>query len=193
VGRPGVVGIVSAFAGMVLLVAGSHSLGFGDLTGNLLAVAGGVAAGVYMMAGRRIRVQVNLPVYALVVYGFAAVTLWVMALLLAVVPGGELEPGDLVISDGREWLLFAALALVPTLGGHTVLNWALRHVPAYWVSVTLLGEPVGSVLLAIPLLGEWPAWVELLGGAVILAGIGLTLVGDRSAKPGDTRVVEPPP
>ena len=200
VGRMGVVGIVSAFGGMVLLVAGSHTLGFGDLIGNLLAVAGGVAAGVYLMAGRRIRVQVSLPVYALVVYGLAAVTLWVLAVALAAMPAGapgpagmlgssgelELEPGDLLIVDGREWALFTALALVPTLGGHTMQNWALRHVPAYWVSVTLLGEPVGSVLLAIPLLGEWPAWVELGGGTVILLGIGLTLFGEQLSP-------EPPP
>jgi len=181
---PGVVGIIASFGGMVVLVAGSHQLGFGSLTGNLLAVVGGVAAGIYLMAGRRLRPTVSLPVYVLIVYCFAAITLWLLA--LALVPAGRLERGELLVSAPREWLLFIALALVPTLGGHTVYNWALRHVPAYGVSVTLLAEPIGSVLLAIPLLGEWPAWVELAGGTVILVGIGVTLV--QTADRGEAEV-----
>ena len=131
------------------------------------------------MAGRRLQRNTGLGVYALVVYSSAAATLWVLS--LAATALGEIEPGELAVLDRREWLLFVLMALIPTLGGHTTQHWALRHVPAYGVSVTLLGEPIGAVLLAIPLLAEWPAWVELAGGAVILVGIGLTLL-DRTHK-----------
>jgi hypothetical protein len=60
--------------------------------------------------------------------------------------------------------------------GHTGLNWALKHSPAYLVNLTLLGEPVGATLLAavLPGIREVPAPTTLLGGAIVLAGILLT-------------------
>ena len=52
----------------------------------------------------------------------------------------------------RELAIFAALALGPMLLGHTGLNWALKHSPAYVVNLTLLGEPIGASLIAATLL-----------------------------------------
>jgi drug/metabolite transporter (DMT)-like permease len=63
------------------------------------------------------------------------------------------------------------LALVPQLVGHTTFNWALRHLPASLVALALLGEPVGSAVLAWAFLGERPAALEAAGAALILAGI----------------------
>ena len=63
---------------------------------------------------------------------------------------------------------FAAMALGPTILGHTAYNWALRHVRAYVVSVTVLGEPVGATLLAalIPSIAEVPG--ALMGTHTLL-------------------------
>ena len=71
----------------------------------------------------------------------------------------------------RDYLLFGLMALVPTLLGHTLQNWALGYLPAFVVTVTLLAEPVGAGLLALAIFGEQPGWPELLGGAAVLAGI----------------------
>jgi drug/metabolite transporter (DMT)-like permease len=64
--------------------------------------------------------------------------------------------------------------------GHTGMNWALRHLPAYVVSLTVLGEPVGATLLAwvLPGIREAPGLHTLAGGALILAGV---LVASRRA------------
>jgi drug/metabolite transporter (DMT)-like permease len=70
------------------------------------------------------------------------------------------------------WMLL--LALVPQLLGHSTFNWALRYLPASFVAVTLLGEPIGSTVLAYFLLREVPSALELIGGALILAGIYVT-------------------
>jgi drug/metabolite transporter (DMT)-like permease len=67
-----------------------------------------------------------------------------------------------------------AIAVAPGVFGHTVLNWALAHVESSVVSVSLLGEPVGSALLALVLLAEVPGQWTVVGGAVVLAGIGVT-------------------
>src|SRR3989442_7029805 len=127
---------------------------------------GGVMAGVYFLAGRRMRQRVSLAVYAFVVYGTAAVALFAIAAAT-----GKLAPtGDL----RTELLLFAAMAVVPQIGGHTLYNWALRFVTAPVVSVSLVGEPVGSSLLAWLLLKEVPSNLIVIGALLALAGIFLT-------------------
>ena len=55
--------------------------------------------------------------------------------------------------------------------GHSIFNWALRYLSATYVSVALLGEPIGSTILALILLKEAPAVLEVIGGAFILLGI----------------------
>jgi drug/metabolite transporter (DMT)-like permease len=55
------------------------------------------------------------------------------------------------------------------------MNYALRYMPAFQVNVAILGEPVGSALWAALLLAERPRPSTGVGGALILAGIFLTL------------------
>jgi drug/metabolite transporter (DMT)-like permease len=71
------------------------------------------------------------------------------------------------------------MALGPGVLGHTVVNWALGHVESHVVSVSLLGEPVGSTALAALLLSEVPTAGTLGGGAVVLAGIYVTASARR--------------
>jgi drug/metabolite transporter (DMT)-like permease len=73
----------------------------------------------------------------------------------------------------RELMIFVALALGPMLLGHTGMNWALKHLPAYVVNLTVLGEPVGATLLAalLPGIREVPSALTLVGGGLVLAGI----------------------
>jgi drug/metabolite transporter (DMT)-like permease len=64
------------------------------------------------------------------------------------------------------------------LVGHTGLNYALRHVPAWGVGAAALGEPIGAIAIAwlLPAIAERPGPIALLGGACCLAGIVLTLM-----------------
>ena len=73
---------------------------------------------------------------------------------------------------GTDWAIFAGLAAGPMLLGHTGMNWALRHLPAHVVNLTVLGEPVGASVLAmlIPAIGERPDRWTLIGGGLILTG-----------------------
>lgn len=132
--------------------------------GNLLALAGAWMAAGYMIIGRKIRPMLSLTGYIGSVYPFAAVFLFLIALA-----GGTQLTGF----NAETYLWFGALALVPQLLGHTSYNYALGYLPAAFVSVSVLGEPIGSSLLAILVLGEFPSAIEILGGVIILAGIGL--------------------
>ncbi|MEF8855714.1 MAG: DMT family transporter, partial [Haloarculaceae archaeon] len=77
----------------------------------------------------------------------------------------------------REWLLFLGMAVGPGILGHTVLNWTLGHLESSVVSVALVGEPVGSAVLALLILGEVPGTWTLLGAPIVLAGIVLAVRG----------------
>jgi len=162
VSRRAMLGMVLAFAGVVVLLGGDLRANPGYFDGNMLALAAGILAGIYFLGGRGQRRSVSLPTYALVVYASSAVTLWVMVLA-----GGHTWRNP----PPRELLLFALMALVPTLLGHTLHNWALGYLPAYAVSVTLLAEPVGSGLLAWLIFNDWPGLAVIIGGAMVLAGI----------------------
>src|SRR5262249_51888316 len=76
------------------------------------------------------------------------------------------------------WLVL--LALVPQLVGHSAFNWALKYLPATFVSITILGEPAGSIVLAALLLHEVPGLTEIGGSLLILIGI---LLASRQAGP----------
>lgn len=156
-------------AGILLVLVGSLALGLEDLQlgggalyGDALALAGGVVLTGYLLIGRRLRQRQGALAYSTTVYAFCWAALVAAGLLLGQ-PPTAFAPGDVV------W--FAALAVVSTLGGHTVFNWSLRHVPATLVSVSFVAEPVGSAGLAWLLLGEPVALLTALGGLLILSGI----------------------
>lgn len=173
VSRRMLIGMLVALCGMVAmsageLLAGASVAGARPLYGDGLAMVGAMTAAAYVLAGRSLRQRVALLPYVTVVYAVCAVV------LLGFVLGAGHPLGGY---PDREWLLFAAMALGPGLFGHTVLNWALGHVESSVVSVSLLGEPVGSTLLAVVVLAEFPPTATVLGGAVVLAGIYLTASG----------------
>ena len=163
-------GIGLGFSGVVVIAFADSSARSASLVGDLLAFLGGVAAGFYFLAGRRLRQRIPLIAYAFVVYVTATGVLFLYALVLreSLVPVGDVP---------REMILFLAMALIPQIGGHTLYNWSLRWIPAPVVSLSLVGEPIGSSLLAWVLLSQVPGIAVGIGGAFALAGIYLTAMG----------------
>jgi len=131
-------------------------------TGDLLALAGALAGAGYLLIGRRLREGISLVPYIFLVYGVAAIFLLGYMLI-----AGETLAGH----PPRAYLWLLLLALVPQLLGHSTFNWALRYLSAAFVSITLLGEPIGSAVLAYFLLGETPSLMMGFGAILILAGI----------------------
>lgn len=176
------IGIAIAMVGAMVLVvpdfrAGAIAEGRNPLLGDALAIAGGVTAALYYLIGRRLRQKLDLWPYAALVYG---------ACLLSLLAGIAASSVPLGGYAANEHGIFIALAVGPMLLGHTGMNWALKHLPAYVVNLTVLGEPVGATLIAalLPGIREVPGFWALLGGALILAGIlvaGRRTQGNRKA------------
>lgn len=168
-------GILLAMLG-ALLIAAEESLAGTGLAGSLLALAGAAAAAAYYVIGRALRPSLGLWAYVTPVYAASALALLAAALLAGV---------PLLAYSPTQYALFLALALGPSLLGHTLLNYTLRWLPAPVVNVATLGEPLLAALLAalLPAIGELPTSGVLLGGLVTLAGICLVVQGRKAEKP----------
>lgn len=164
--RPGprlLAAVALALLGAGLIAAGDWSGGGkAPLVGDLLALAGAATLSVYHVIGRGLRAALPLMAYVQVVWSTAALTLG--AIVLAA--GTPLWP-----HPPRSWLFFVALALVPTVAGHGLVNRSLRQLPAPVVGLFLLGEPIGATALGFLFFRETPGLLTLLGGGLVLLAL----------------------
>jgi len=186
IGRLTVIGIGLAIAGSVVI--GLGELGSGGvqlsgqaLLGDFLALTGGLMAAIYFILGRRLRQRLSIVSYIWPVYTTAAIVLLIVCLF-----SGQRLTG---YAPGT-YLMILLLAIGPQLLGHSSLNYALGQLSATLVTVAALGEPIGSTVLALLLLGEVPSWVTLAGGALILVGIALATRGEGAKGRRKDRVTE---
>ena len=188
---PGWIGDLLIIVGLVIAIVGGTMIGLSDacswagglrcpalneilnghtMWGNFLALIGAWTVSGYLIIGRKLRSIMSLIPYIFLVYGIAAI-----ALILIMLVAGQSPFGYPASTYG--WIFF--LAALPQLIGHSTYNWALRYLPAAFVAVTTLGEPIGSAILAFFLLKETPSQVVLLGGALILVGIYLASKSEK--------------
>ena len=159
-------GIVVAFIGVIFINYSGLTFGSQAIVGNLLALIGGFAMGAYLIVGRQLRARIDILSYLTILYTCSAVIL-----LVATVLSGHRLFGY----SPTTYLMLVLLALVPQLIGHTSINLAVRLIPVIFVSVAILGEPVGATLLGSLILGEIPTANEIAGGFLMLSGIFLVL------------------
>jgi drug/metabolite transporter (DMT)-like permease len=159
--------------GIGLSVIGSGLIGYGDmvlskeaLMGDGLATLGALAASGYFLVGRKMRKNQDLLAYIFPVYSTAGLVLIVLSLFSRKPFFGY---------SSTTYIFFLLLAIVPQLIGHTTFNWALKYLPASMVAITILGEPIGSTILAYFILGEGLTFWKILGGVSIFIGILITL------------------
>ncbi len=157
------IALAAGGAGLIALSDRGGSTHAHALYGDLLALAGGLMASCYLLTGRHLRRRLDALTYNAGVYSVAAVLL-LSAALAAGSPLSGFAP--------RTWLCLILLAVIPQVIGHSILNWALKHLTATMVTVLILGEPVGAGLIAYFALRETLAPLQAVGGGLILAGIG---------------------
>ena len=159
-------GIAVAFIGIIFINYGGFTFGPQVILGNLLALIAGFAMGAYLIIGRQLRTRIDILTYLTILYTCSAVML-----LLATVASGYSFFGY----STTTYVMLVLLALVPQLIGHSSLNLAVRLMPVIFVSVAILGEPVGATILGYFILDETPTANEIIGGLLILSGIFLVM------------------
>lgn len=177
--------LISVVGGVIVGLANACQLDSGGLAcqaqgftgqamwGNALALFGAWMAAGYMLMGRQLRKKLDTISYTALVYGTAAGIL-LGVLIIKAEPVFSYEPQTYL------WLL--ALGIIPQLLGHSLLNWALKYISAAYVSLTLLGEPIGTSILAYIFLRESPTLLEGVGAVLILVGIVIGSVRRTAAR-----------
>ncbi|WP_026370254.1 DMT family transporter [Kallotenue papyrolyticum] len=176
--------------GVLLTVGGSILIGFSDssggsganpLLGDVLALLGALGGSAYFLVGRSLRRHLTTLPYIWAVYSTAAVVLLVWMTLAG---------GSLWGLPPLAYLLLLGLALGPQLLGHTAFNWSIRYVSATVVTVAILGEPIGSTILAFWLLDQPVRPLQVIGGLILLGGIAAATLAEHRAQRDARQAVE---
>jgi drug/metabolite transporter (DMT)-like permease len=80
--------------------------------------------------------------------------------------------------SAQVWIALLGLGLIPQFIGWLAINYAMGHLPAARVSVTLLGQSVVTAILGILFLREALSLADITGGIMVL--IGIYLVNQRT-------------
>jgi drug/metabolite transporter (DMT)-like permease len=169
--RATVISIIISVIGGAIIGFGDFAIGGNALWGDFLAVVGAMCAAVYLLLGRNLRRKLSLLAYVVVCYGSAAVLLWLIVIFL-----------DLPITaySADTFAAFWAMALISQILGHSSYNWALKWFSTSFIAVALLGEPIGSTIMAYIIFKEGLTWTKFIGGLFILSAIYIAASGEKS-------------
>ncbi|MDQ7025048.1 MAG: DMT family transporter, partial [Anaerolineae bacterium] len=178
--------------GLLIAIVGGLFIGFGgasgsetsvtvdrqrDFIGGALSLVGAVSFAVYLIIGRNLQSSDKLSIipYIWLVYGSAG-------LILAIPVIFTQTPLTGYPTMAYIWLI--ATAIVPQLVGHSSLNYAVGYMPATLVSMITQLEPIGSAILAYFIFNELPLPLQIFGSMIIISGVILATIGQRSRKQG---------
>jgi drug/metabolite transporter (DMT)-like permease len=171
------VGIAVAVAGVALATGADIGTSSRAIIGDLMALAAGVAAAVYVALGEQVRAAISTTTYTAVCYGVCAVLLLAACLTVRAPLHGY---------PATTWLALLAMTIGPQLLGHSMVNFSLRRVSATTSSMLILLEVPGAALLGWVWLGQAPQPGDLPGLALLVGGVLLVVLANRR-----TRVLQP--
>jgi drug/metabolite transporter (DMT)-like permease len=155
-------GLILALAGAALVMGSDFlthpTLGLGDIMASTAAIF----YASYQLITQRGRVHIDPFRYAWLVGVSATIGMLIMNLVL-----GNPFTGF----STKTWVIFFVTAIVSQMIGYLAITYALGHLPASIVAPTMIGQPILTAILAIPLLNEIPSTIQWIGGGIALAGI----------------------
>lgn len=172
------VGTVLALGGVaVLLYADLHHTA-GSVPGDLVCFLSMNLYAVYLAFARRNRAIPSIYLYVVPLYFVAGAVCLAVGLGRVALLGEALFPEEEPL---REALLLLGLALVPTVIGHSAVNWAFRQFRGQAVSIVNLGQAVFASLMAALILNELPGWNVYPAAALITLGAAVVVRASRSS------------
>ena len=155
-------GLLLALTGAMLIMGSDFLLHPRLGIGDLMASTAAIFYASYMLSTQRGRQHIDPLRYTWLVGVSATIATAIINLILR---------NSFFGYDARTWLIFLATAIVSQTIGYISISYVLGHLPARIVSPTLIGQPIMTTILAIPLLSEIPSLIQVVGGLVALAGI----------------------
>ncbi len=161
-------GSLVAMAGVAMLSLLDPSARF--LYGVILSIGGMISMVAYLSLGKAMRRMISTTSYTLVVYSSAAAVSGLVSLV-----GGF----NMVRYGPASWAYLLALAVIPMMGGHTVMNYLIGRRNLIASTIAMMAEPVGSAALAYVIFGQVIRPEEAAFMAVTLLGIGVATTPRR--------------
>ena len=171
------IGIAVAFTGVVVITGVDFAVSPAALVGDGLALLGGALAAVYISVGEEARQAVSTSVYTSTVYAVAAMALILIALV------GRIP---LVGFSVRDWTLILLLTAGAQLLGHTLVNRVIETTSATVVSLAILLEVPGAIVIASWWLGQTPPLSIIPAVALLFAGLTLVIASGDRRTPSET-------
>jgi len=155
-----ILGLTIGFIGILLFL--HPDIARGSIYGVLLSLGGALAATAYFSIGKFVRKRAGLLEYTIPTYMVAATTTLLYILGIR---------GNLYNYDIESYAFFLLLAVIPMIGGHTVMNYLLRYMKTSSATSIALGEPVGASILAYIFLGQELGFLEVVLIAIVLSSV----------------------
>ncbi|MFW6132485.1 MAG: DMT family transporter [Planctomycetota bacterium] len=164
------VGTGVAVAGVVLLAGTDYHFSPQHFAGDALCLLSMLLIAAYLAFGRRNRDFPTIWLYVVPVYLVAGLTCLAVAGFQAVRAPGP-SAAAFAIPTARDALLVVGLGLVPTVMGHSIMNFSMKHLRGQLVSLTNCGQFVFAGTMAYFLLDEAPQWNFYAAAVLVLAGV----------------------
>ncbi|MGM9944958.1 MAG: DMT family transporter [Lysinibacillus sp.] len=171
--KAAVISATIAIIGSVIISWGDFKISGIALWGDILAVIACAFITFYFLFGQEARKRISLMTYTFIVYGISALTLF----MYSVLKGERLYGYPL-----NDWILFVMLAILPTLLGHSLINWSVKWIRTTTISVAILFEPIGATILAYLILEETITLTQITGGIIIIGGIMLYIIAESKKR-----------
>ena len=159
-----------AVVGMGLIVYPDLGPAGTQITGDALAILSALCLALYLLIARRHKSEQDFIKYLIYIYGSAALccAIYIIA-----------DHNSFSNHKLQSWLMMILLALGPNLIGHSLLNWASRHLQIFKVNMSLLLEPVLATLGGMLIFSEFPETSFYAGAGTILLAVGLLVYFEK--------------
>jgi drug/metabolite transporter (DMT)-like permease len=175
--RRSLMAIPIVFSGVVLIsgVVGSGAYGDDPVLGVVYGVLTAISYALFILILRHGNVDDRRPAGPL----FDATLTGALFSALGGIAVGDIDwtPG----LESQAWLVL--LALSSQVVGWLLISVSLPRLPALLTSIVLMLQPVCTVFLGALLLSEAPSAVQLLGVAIVIAGVAVATVKPREPAP----------
>ena len=160
-------GCAIALVGCAIISWGDFAVSWRAFLGDAMALLAAGVIAAYFLVGQNIRKELSAITYSVLGYSSGAFFLGLYCLVYQYNFTGY---------STSTWLDFAGLAFISTILGQLIFNWLLKWLSATVISMSILGEPIGTCILGYFLLGETLSLQQGIGMVLILIGIGVFLM-----------------